>query len=105
MCIRDRVCNTQNEIMESTIANIFWVKNGVIYTPPLASGCIAGVMRQRIIGLFTITEKPLTESELLDAEEVFLSNSIRKVRWIGTFGTISYTNECAKHVHKELLNT
>ncbi len=29
------ICNTAGDVIESTIANIFWVSNGVVYTPPL----------------------------------------------------------------------
>ena len=95
------IYNTSNEITESTIANIFWVKNGVLFTPPLASGCIAGVMRRWIIELLTVTEMPLSEAELLNADEVFLSNSIRLIRWIGAFGAAKYTCEWSKKIHEK----
>ena len=99
------IFNTQNEIIESTIANIFWVKNEVIYTPPLKSGCIAGVMRRRIIELCTVIEKPLTENELLNADEVFLSNSIRSVRWIGSLQSVKFNCEWVKKVHNKIWHT
>jgi Branched-chain amino acid aminotransferase/4-amino-4-deoxychorismate lyase len=41
--------NTHGRICDSTIANIFLIKHGIIYTPALEEGCIAGVMRRHII--------------------------------------------------------
>jgi branched-chain amino acid aminotransferase len=48
------ICNTAGNIIESTIANIFWVNDNQLYTPPLAEGCIAGVMRRHIMQSFEV---------------------------------------------------
>lgn len=78
------ICNTRGNITESTIANIFWVKNDNIYTPPLAEGCVAGVMRRHVLETIDgITEQALTKETLLDADEVFLTNAVKKIRWVG----------------------
>ena len=42
--------NTQGGICDTTIANIFLIKDERVYTPALEEGCIAGVMRKNIIG-------------------------------------------------------
>lgn len=86
------VCNTQGNIIESTIANIFWVKDNNVYTPPLTEGCIAGVMRRHIMSLIPVTEKPLTTEALMQADEVFLTNAIKQIRWVGSIGDKQYTN-------------
>ena len=39
------ILNTSGRVCDSTIANVFYVKEGTIYTPPLSEGCVAGVMR------------------------------------------------------------
>ncbi len=88
--------NTSGNIIESTIANIFWVKNGVIYTPPLSEGCIAGVMRRHIMHKTPVTEKHLMAKELLDADEVFLTNAIRGIRWVKTFDSKNFNNTLTK---------
>jgi len=74
------ICNTESRIIESTVSNIFWIKDKTIYTPPLADGCIAGVMRRHILETITVKEKSLTVWELLIADEVFLTNAIRRMR-------------------------
>lgn len=86
------ICNTNGHIIESTIANLFWVKDGIIYTPPLADGCIAGVMRRHIMTLTTVTEKCCTDDELQQADEVFLTNAIKRIRWVAAIGDKRYTN-------------
>jgi branched-chain amino acid aminotransferase len=86
------ICNTENHIIESTIANIFWIKDGIIYTPPLADGCVAGVMRRYIKQQIGAKEKSLTVNELTTATEVFLTNAIKGIRWVKSFGDATFNN-------------
>lgn len=92
------VCNTAGNIIESTIANIFWVKDGTLYTPPLTEGCVAGTMRQFILHKLEVTETPLNLQLLADADEVWLTNAIRKIRWIHTIEGVKerYEHEYAR---------
>jgi branched-chain amino acid aminotransferase len=81
------ICNNDGNIIESTIANIFWIKDREVFTPPIAAGCIAGVMRRHLLEMlpakgFTVSEQPLTPEKLVRADEVFLTNAIRGVKWI-----------------------
>ena len=45
------ILNDQGNVIESTNSNIFISSNGVLYTPPLSEGCVAGVMRMKLINL------------------------------------------------------
>ena len=45
------ILNQHDRICDSTIANVFWVKDNKIFTPPLNEGCVAGVMRRKILEL------------------------------------------------------
>ena len=87
------VLNQNGRIADSVVANLFWVKDNVVYTPPLTEGCIAGVMRgyllQQQVG--TIVEQPVDAAQLATADEVFLTNAIRGVRWVATVGDTRYT--------------
>lgn len=101
------VLNHQGHIIESTIANIFWVKNGTVFTPPLNEGCIAGVMRRHLIERcsrlnFFIEEKPLTFELLEDADEVFLSNAIRRMKWVKGIHSFAYQTSVAQQLYQEL---
>lgn len=104
------ILNTANNICDTTIANIFFIKAGKIYTPSLSEGCVAGITRKVLIKLlkekhFDIVEKTITVEELLAADEVFLTNSIYTLRWVQCIGAISYTSAITKKIYTELLQT
>lgn len=96
------IINEAGNIIESAIANIFWVKEEQIFTPPLSEGCVAGVMRQQLINSctqnFIIEEKPLTPSDLKTADEVFLTNAIRGVKWVQQIEDCHYELNIAKKI-------
>ncbi|MDR3679886.1 MAG: aminotransferase class IV [Flavipsychrobacter sp.] len=97
------ISNTNNHIIESTIANVFWIKGGAIYTPPLKDGCVAGVMREHIMSTLAyhkidIQQQNLDIKTLLQADEVFLTNAIRKIRWVGILGDKIFTNSYTRHL-------
>jgi branched-chain amino acid aminotransferase len=102
------VLNQHNRICEATIANIFWIKNETIHTPPLSEGCVAGVMRKYLlekttaIGLL-VKEKELTIEELENADEVFLSNAVYGMRWVRQFRNKSYNNRLCSSIFKSIL--
>lgn len=91
------VLNSGGRIADSTIANLFYVKGGRIYTPPLSEGCVAGTMRRFLLGMlpasgFDCTEKPVTMEELAGADEIFLTNALKGLKWVGSFGNRTYTH-------------
>lgn len=97
------IVNNSEHIIETSIANLFWVKNSKIYTPPLSEGCIAGVMRAYILdkaaekGL-EITLKPLSVAELMEADEVFATNAIRRLKWVRNIGDTTYKCDEIKRI-------
>ncbi len=96
------ICNTAGNVIESTIANIFWIKDKTIYTSPLADGCVAGVMRRRILETITVKEKSLTIGELLNADEVFLTNAIRRMRWVSNIADSQYGCKQVRELYRLL---
>ena len=80
--------NSENNIIESANSNVFYVKEGVIYTPKLSEGCVDGTMRNLIMNLkqltFQIQETKVELEQLFSADEVFLTNSIQGVRWVAS---------------------
>jgi branched-chain amino acid aminotransferase len=99
--------NESGTICESINSNIFLVKNGTIYTPPLTDGCVAGVMRKQIMALATqnkilVFETSITDYTLSNADEVFLSNSINGVQWVGQYKQKYYTNKMAVFFNEKL---
>ncbi|MEM7091399.1 MAG: aminotransferase class IV [Actinomycetota bacterium] len=72
--------NTVDELCEGTGTNIFVVVDGRCITPPLSSGCLAGVTRELVLEVADIAEEPLPMSILETADEVFLTSSTRDVQ-------------------------
>ena len=76
--------NTAHHIADGAISNIFMVKNQHIYTPPIADGALPGVIRAILFdefsSVFSLTERSITIAELLDADEVFVTNALMGVR-------------------------
>lgn len=104
------ILNNNDRICDSTIANIFIIKDSIIYTASLAEGCIAGVMRKFIlqniaaIG-YAVTETEISKEMLLEADEVFLSNSIYNIRWVAAIGEKKYSNTVTRQIFESLLQT
>lgn len=95
------ILNTNNHVIESTISNIFWIRNNQVFTPPLSDGCIAGVMRQFLLEKIPVTEQHLDLSTLLDADEVFLSNSVRRIRWVKSINENTYVIDRIKAIYND----
>lgn len=71
-------------VTEGTASNIFLVKKGKIYTPPLSLGILNGITRQLVIKLaekqgLNVKEKLFTLQDCLKADEVFITNSLVEV--------------------------
>lgn len=90
--------NENGHIIESINSNVFVIKNGTLYTSPITDGCIDGVMRKQILTIaaqnkILVFEQSLTVHTLTDGDEVFLTNAIKGIQWIGQFKNKFYTNQ------------
>ncbi len=79
--------NNKGNIFEATRSNVFWFKEGKLYSPPLSSGCLKGIMRSKVIQYakrfkVVFQEKNLSVEEVKSAENVFLTNSLIGIRFI-----------------------
>jgi branched-chain amino acid aminotransferase len=72
--------NSAGHLCEGTGSNVFVVLDGRLATPPLSSGCLAGITRELVCELADVAEDDLTMSALADADEVFLTSSTRDVQ-------------------------
>lgn len=102
--------NNEGRLCDTSIANIFLIKNEVIYTPALIEGCIAGVMRRNLVEKLTaagykLVEGKISVDELMDADEVFLTNSIYNMRWVQSAGNKKYSNEQTQKIYAAFFST
>jgi branched-chain amino acid aminotransferase len=74
------LANTVGQLCEGTGSNVFLVLDGEIVTPPLSSGCLAGVSRALVLEWTDAVERALSMADLARAEEVFLTSSTRDVQ-------------------------
>jgi branched-chain amino acid aminotransferase len=106
------VLNQHGRIADATIANLFLIKEKAILTPSLSEGCVNGVMRRYLLeklkaensGL-TIMEQPITLDDLLNADEVFLTNSLNGIKWVKQLQDKKYTNLLSKRIYDQYIKT
>lgn len=76
--------NYRGEIAECTTANLFAVKDGVVFTPPLQVGLLGGLTRELVFEIgrdldVTVEERVFHDAELLGADEAFLTSTTREI--------------------------
>ncbi|HEX7166243.1 MAG TPA: aminodeoxychorismate lyase [Acidimicrobiales bacterium] len=72
--------NTVGNLCEGTGTNVFLSLDGELVTPPLSSGCLAGVTRALVLELTDCVERDVPLAALADADEAFLSSTTREVQ-------------------------
>ena len=91
------VLNQHDRVCDATIANVFFVKDGMIYTPQLDEGCINGVMRRHLVEQFSHAGISLTEGvylpdEIKASDEIFLTNAMYGLRWVKQWDNRTYSS-------------
>ncbi len=81
--------NTRDELCEGTGSNAFVVVDGIVRTPPLSGGCLAGITRELVLEWcaaagIEVREEDLPIEVLTTCEELFLTSSTRDVYAVGT---------------------
>jgi branched-subunit amino acid aminotransferase/4-amino-4-deoxychorismate lyase len=89
------LCDAAGHVVEAGAAAIFWLKNNTLYTPALASGCVAGVRRADVrrqaqaLGI-RCEEGLFPVAAVLAAEAVFTAN-VAGVRALRQLGSVAFT--------------
>jgi branched-chain amino acid aminotransferase len=98
----DVLIKHSNKIIESGIGNVFWIRDNTVFTPPLSDGCIEGVMRtfllQRLPQHFKVEEQSLSLDDLQNVDEVFITNAIRRIKWVRVIDDRSYQYELIRQI-------
>ncbi|MFJ8447689.1 aminotransferase class IV [[Kitasatospora] papulosa] len=72
--------NTVGQLCEGTGSNVFVVLDGRIHTPPVASGCLAGITRALTLEWTGAQETELPLDVLERADEIFLTSTLRDIQ-------------------------
>jgi branched-chain amino acid aminotransferase len=83
-CLESLMLNHKGEISECSGDNIFLVKNGVLYTPPIDAGILKGITRDAVIDLarqaaIRTEQVPLTRHDVFVADECFLTGTAAEI--------------------------
>ena len=89
------VCDSHGNVAESATANVFMVRDGVVFTPIPNGTFLAGITRARHIANLRadgmeVRECVLTLDDFRKADEVFLSGNLAKVTPVSAFDDVSY---------------
>lgn len=92
--------NTRGFVVEGASSNLFWIKNGVVYTPPLKAGILTGITRAVVFEIASslripVREKNIRLKELARADGVFLS--------LSSFGIVEAKSLDGKNLRKSPL--
>jgi 4-amino-4-deoxychorismate lyase len=86
--------NVQNHVIETTMANLFWVKDNTVYTPDLSLSGVAGVMRRKVLEFlhangFRVEVGSYALPDVLIADEVWMCNSLLGVAPVTSITTLN----------------
>lgn len=101
------LCNHQGHIVETISENIFLYSNGVVSTPSNRVGCIDGVLKSVIKKLckwnqIDFVEQELTTFDMNQAEEIFLTNTIKGIQSVTFFQEKKYSTDFTRGLQLKL---
>ncbi len=81
------ILNSDGNVTETSSANVFWVENGTLHTPPISDGVLPGVTRRLVIDLAptlgqAVREESAAPDRLQQAEAVFVTSAATGIRAI-----------------------
>jgi len=94
--------NEKKQVVEALNGNIFLVNGYKIKTPPLADGCLNGIMRRQIIKIlaefpdYILEEQSVSPFELQKADEIFITNVVVGIQPISKYRKKEYQHKVAK---------
>jgi branched-chain amino acid aminotransferase len=92
------ILNSRGNICEATSSNLFMIQKGVLFTPALSQGCVAGTKRRELLKKlptlgFQVEETIITKDMIFEMEEIFLTNAIRPIRPVICIDNTYYSRE------------
>lgn len=99
--------NNRGQIADATIYNVFWIKDGKVFTNPKEDGGVDGVMRKVIIENLKGTEhevviSSIDKSGILEADEIFLTNVVKGMRWVREVEGKEYSQKITKSIFEKV---
>jgi branched-chain amino acid aminotransferase len=101
------ILNSRANICEATSSNLFMIQKGVLFTPALSQGCVAGTKRRELLKKlpalgFQVEETIITKDMIFEMEEIFLTNAIRPIRPVICIDNTYYSRELTGTIIRSL---
>ena len=102
------VMNDEKNVVEALQANLFMLMDGKLITPPIADGCLNGIMRKQVLALsrkmegLEVVEQSISPFDLQKADELFLTNVIKGVQPITKYRKKDYKTGFSADLVKKL---
>ncbi|NPA36048.1 MAG: aminotransferase IV [Chlorobi bacterium] len=103
------IINSDGKVIEGISSNLFVIKDKSVLTPAVKSGCVSGIMRKQVLsvlknmGIKTTETDGFTKEDLLNADELFLTNAIQGIQWIVGMEEKRYYNILTKQISRTLI--
>ncbi|PZR19083.1 MAG: aminotransferase class IV [Flavobacterium psychrophilum] len=100
--------NDEKNVVEALQGNLFMLTGNKLVTPPVADGCLNGVMRKQILELakkiegLEVTEASISPFDLQKADELFITNVIQGIQPITKYRKKEFVNTTASELLKRL---
>lgn len=85
--------NERGFLAAACLANVFWLKDGKLYTPSLATGCLRGTTRDFLIEKFNAAEAESYVEVLMEADAIFLTSAALGIAQVSAFETKNFTRK------------
>jgi branched-chain amino acid aminotransferase len=101
------ILNSRGNICEASSSNLFLIQKGILFTPALSQGCVAGTKRRELLETlpvlgFQIEETIITRDIVFEMEEIFLTNAIRRIRPVICIDNTYYSRELTGKIRRLL---
>ena len=100
--------NLQGELTEGATTNIFFCHDDKIYTPPVTSGLLPGIMRGWIMENVLVNESKIYFEDIKKFDEMFISNSVLGIMPVASLGEKTFSSrknvEVLRKSYEETMN-
>jgi branched-chain amino acid aminotransferase len=100
--------NERGAVCDCISANIFMIKNKILYTPSIETGCYTDILRNIILETAAKTNLKVTESDeikkedIIQMNEIFLANEENGIQWILGIGNKRFVHLYSEKIHEQL---
>ncbi|MDA0740896.1 MAG: aminotransferase class IV [Bacteroidetes bacterium] len=100
--------NDAKKLVEANYGNVFLVQGNILRTSPLEDGALRGVFRKNVMEWakdiqLEVQEASINPFDLQKADELWITNTIRGIEWVGQYRKKSYSNAKATEM-MEMVN-